>query len=376
MRASSRPLRIQVDARLLRGGGIGRYIREITGPWLSRPDVGAVRFMGRPEELEPFLQERDPRGVAEILPWRDGPYSLVAQLRWPFLARRSWEPDVSFFPHYDVPLVGFPAPSLVAIHDLIHFQRPEGFPAWKRVLGQVLLRKALESATSVVTVSETSRHAICDWMPAVNNKIHVVKNGVGSEFRPLSAEERVAARSRWTGLEPFVLCVGPNKPHKNLEHAGAVLAHLPSNEGWRLVLVGPSEADRDRLLASSGRPELGARTVVTGRVSDEELRSLYGLAAAVLVPSRLEGFGLPVVEARACGTRVLVADLPWTREVAQEGVTLMPGWDAKAWADEIRIGREIPPLSTRPEWRWAAAADRTFEALRQAREVGEQAPVL
>ncbi len=369
-------LRIQVDARLLRGGGIGRYIREITGRWLSRLDVGAIRFMGRPEELEPFLEERDRHGVAEILPWTDGPYSPVAQLRWPFLARRSWEPDVSFFPHYDVPLVGFPAPSLVTIHDLIHFQRPEGFPGWKRVLGHVLMRKALESATSIVTVSDTSRHAICGWMPSANSKIHVVKNGVGAEFRPLSAEERVVARNRWTGLEPFVLCVGPDKPHKNLAHAAAVLAHLPMDEGWRLVLVGPSKADRDRLLASVGRAELGARTIVTGRVSDQDLRSLYGLAAVVLVPSRLEGFGLPVVEARACGTRVLVADLPWAREVALEGVTLMAGWNARAWAEEIRISREIPPPSTRPEWSWETAADQTFEALLRAREVGEQAPVL
>ena len=141
-------------------------------------------------------------------------------------------------------------------------------------------------------------------------------------------------------------------------------------------MQGGLSRDRDHLLASSGWPELGARTVVTGRVSDEDLRSLYGLAAVVLVPSRLEGFGLPVVEARACGTRVLVADLPWAREVAQEGVTLMPGWNAKAWAEEIRLGREAPPPSTRPEWRWETAAGRTFEALRRAREVGEQAPVL
>lgn len=359
------------------GGGIGRYIREITGRWLSRPEVGALRFMGRPEELEPFLKERDGRGVAEILPWSDRPYSPVAQLRWPFLSRQSsWEPDVSFFPHYDVPLVQFPAPSLVTIHDLIHFQRPEDFPRWKRVLGQVLMRKALEGATSVVTVSETSRHAICTWMPAVSDKVHVVRNGVGAEFRPLSAEERMAARRRWGGIEPFILCVGPHKPHKNLAHAMEVLTHLPATEGWRLVLVGPSEADRNRLLASSGRRELGVRIVLTGRVSDEDLRSLYGLTRAVLVPSWLEGFGLPVIEARACGARVLAADLPWARELAHEGVTLMPEWNAKTWAEEIRLSRAIRPGVARAELGWEGTANRTFEALAHAREVGEQAPVI
>ena len=363
-------IRIQVDARLVAAGGIGRYIREITGRWLSRADVEGVRFLGRPDELEPFLAEHDPRGVTEIEPWGDGPYSPIGQLRWPFLARRgSWAPDVTFFPHYDVPLIGLPTPSLVTVHDLIHFQHPEGFPAWKRVLGEVLMRRALEGATAVVTVSEASRHAICSWMPAVDKKISVVRNGVGAEFRPLSAEERLAERTRWGGLEPFVMCVGPHKPHKNLAHAVEVLRHLPADEGWRLVLVGPSEEDRDHLVA--GDATLGDRIVLTGRVSDEDLRSLYGLAGTVLVPSRLEGFGLPVVEARACGARVLVSDLPWTRELARESVTLMPGWNARDWADEIRTRGGTEPKPTRAAWDWEVAAKRTFEALWSAAEVGE-----
>ena len=368
-----RPLRIQVDARLLNGGGIGRYIREITGRWLSRDDVDAIRFFGRPEELEPFLAERDARGVAEVVRWSDGPYSPAAQLRWPLLQRSlPWRADISFLPHYDVPFFGFPEPSVVTVHDLIHFQRPEGFPAWKRVLGTALMRRALEDATAVVTVSDTSRHAICSLVPSVADRVHVVRNGVGEAFRPLSSEERAAAETEWGRLRPFILCVGPNKPHKNLMHAVKTLACLPEGEMWRLVLVGSTEADGDRLAASIGRPDLRARMVVTGPVTDASLRSLYELANAVIVPSTLEGFGLPVLEARACGARVLVRDLPWTRELAMPGVVRMASWHPGAWANEARsLPATAPPLE-RERWSWARAADATFAVLAKQLPVGEK----
>src|SRR5690606_17497405 len=147
-------LHIHVDARLLRAGGSGRYVRELTSRWLLRPDVRRMCFFGRREELEPFLAEHDERGVARIVSWRDRPYSPAAQVRWPRLVRACPErPAVTFFPHYDVPLVDHPTPSVVAVHDLIHFEVPRGFPVWKRLLGRVLLRGALERATAVVTVS-------------------------------------------------------------------------------------------------------------------------------------------------------------------------------------------------------------------------------
>lgn len=372
-KTTSRPLRIQVDARLLRGGGIGRYIREVTGRWLSRPDVGALRYFGRPGELEPFLAEWDARGIAEVVVWADRPYSPMGQMRWPLLAHRlSWPADVTFLPHYDVPLLRPPTPSVVTIHDLIHFERPYGFPAWKRALGMTLMRRAMEGATAIVTVSDASRRAIAELSPSLARKVHVVRNGVGEEFRPLTSTEAAAASREWGHLQPFVLCVGPNKPHKNLAQAMDVLARLPAEEEWRLVLVGPSRGDVDRLVARSGIPEVGSRVVVTGPVTDGDLRSLYGLAAAVLVPSRQEGFGLPVLEASACGARVIVRDLPWARELPRPGVTLMSSWSPRAWAKEVQTPLPDGRAIARDRWTWDVAAERTFDLLTCAAEVGER----
>src|SRR5690606_16465698 len=112
------------------------------------------------------------------------------------------------------------------------------------------------------------------------------------------------------------------------------------------------------------------RVVVTSHVTDVQLRALYSMASAVLVPSLLEGFGLPVLEARACGAKVLAADLAWSRELAAAGVSLVRGWDPAAWAAEVRSSRPTqPPLATQ-DWRWDSAARQTFDVLRRAAEVG------
>ena len=196
-------MRIHVDARLLRAGGIGRYIREITGPWLREPEVASVRFLGRPEELEPWLDEVDVRGIAEVTAWSDPPYSLRAQLRWPGLGSRRAEPDVTFFPHYDAPMIRHPRPSLVTVHDLIQYRLPEGFPGWKRWGGARLLGRAVTNATGIVAVSEATGEDLARRFPGAAAKVRVVKNGVSEVFRPLTPSEREAARERLGRLSPF-----------------------------------------------------------------------------------------------------------------------------------------------------------------------------
>ena len=365
-------MHVHVDARLLHGGGIGRYVRELTSRWLLRADVGRICFLGRPGELTPFLARHDRRGVGAVVPWTDPPYSAIAQARWPRLARACGDdPNVTFFPHYDVPLVRHPSPSVVTVHDLIQFELPAGFPWWKRVLGRRLLGGALARAGAVVTVSETSRHAICRNAPAMCNKVHVVRNGIGEAFRPLGPGEIRAAHEEWGHLRPFVLCVGPAKAHKNLEHAVRVLAELPEQEDWRLVLVGPTAAERDRLVRAAGRPDVGPRVVVEAHVTDDRLRALYSMSNVVLVPSLLEGFGLPVLEARACGADVLAGDLAWSRELTASGVRLVPGWSPSVWAREVREARRAGPSADDASWSWSSAAEQTFEILRGVTEVGD-----
>lgn len=359
-------MRIQIDARLLNSGGIGRYIREIVGPWLVDRRVERVRCFGHPEELRAWLADRDPRGIVDVVPWVDPVYSLRAQVNWPRLHQgpHSWPADVSLFPHYDIPLLAHPAPSVVVVHDLIHLEVADAFPAWKRAGAAAMLRAVCQRATEVITVSRASGRAIRAFMGDSGPRVHVVPNGVSEVFVPPPEPLSSAVPAP---VAPYVLVVAPHKPHKNLAFAVRVLGHLPEREGWRLLLVGPRGAEVAAIARAAGQPGLEARIEAVGAVDDRALRDLYRGARAVLVPSRLEGFGLPALEACACGTRALAPDLPWARELAMFGVERLRHWEPGAWARAIRArpAGALPASSPRADVpRWREASDATFDLLR------------
>ncbi|MDE3006144.1 MAG: glycosyltransferase family 1 protein [Gemmatimonadota bacterium] len=348
-------MRIEVDARMLMAGGIGRFIRETCGRWVEDRRVEAVRLFGRPDELEPWLAGLDYHGAIEIVPWLDPPYRFRAQLRWlgPLARRRSWQPDVTLFPHYDAPAFKHPLPSVTVIHDLIQLQLPRLCPGWKRLLAAGLLRRVASESAHLVTVSDASRTALVRGLGLRPDQVTVVANGVSRIFtagrRPAPALAAVERRG-----VPFVLCVAEHRPHKNLALAVRAMAKLPEREGWELLVVGASERDVRALTINIGCRGVLPRIRVRPHVTDAELRDLYSSAHSVLVPSLEEGFALPAWEARACGAPVLVLDRPWSQDLAKLGVTRVRSGDPSAWARHIRRissePRTFPPLEAIPSW--------------------------
>jgi glycosyltransferase involved in cell wall biosynthesis len=359
-------LRVDVDARMIQSGGIGRYIREIVGGWLATGRLEAVRLYGRPLELEPWLARIDARGKIDIVPWPDRIYGPAAQIRWSASLRRprGWPCDVTLFPHFDVPLVSHPSPSVVVIHDLIHLRVPHAFPGWKRLLAAGMLRRVASLADRIITVSATSRGHIADWMGSTRPPIDVVRNGVSDLFTPGPPTVRKT--------HPYVLVVAPHKPHKNLQLALRVLDHLPEREGWKLLAVGPDVAARDALVREVARPGLQRRIELPGPVGDLALRDLYRQADAVLVPSLLEGFALPALEARACGAPVLAPALSWAQELCDAGVQLLEGWDPRRWATAVRNARsDRETAGPRPVVRrWGDASAATLRVLERVAAQG------
>ncbi len=348
-------MRIEVDARMLMAGGIGRFVREICGRWAEDPRVDALRFLGRPEELEPWLARLDCPGDVDIVPWLDAPYRFRAQLRWlgSMSRRRGWKPDVTFFPHYDAPAFNHPDSSVTVIHDLIQLQLPRLFPAWKRVLAAGLLRRVAAESAHIVTVSEASRTALVQWLGLKFDQITVVANGVSSVFAASTPPSPLPSVPEGRGA-PFALCVAEHRPHKNLALALLAMARLPECEGWELVVVGSSERDMQTLAIDIGCRDLLPRLRARPHVTDLELRDLYTEAHSVLVPSLVEGFALPAWEARACGAPVLVLDRPWSRGLSKLGVTRIPSSDPSVWARHIRRvasePRIFPPTNVIPAW--------------------------
>lgn len=239
--------------------------------------------------------------------------------------------------------------SIVTVHDLAPLVGPEWFVPSMRFYGALAVAAA-RRATLTVTVSE----AVADDLRrrgVDRDRLLVLHPAVDDQFAPAPEEDVARVRRRWgLGDDPFLVFVGWADPRKDL--ATAVAAHRAARERrpHRLILVGAPHP----VFRPVRSP---ADVVVVGHVTDGELVALLTGAEGLLYPSRYEGFGLPPLEAWACGTAALVSDLPVLRESTEGLGTYVPAGDVEAWTDAILrlLGGEVGvPGAPRRSWDDAA----------------------
>lgn len=363
-------LRVLLDARKLGDGGIGTYIenlvrglcnlqseREIdcqltllvTGEHAAARRKAATAAAEATATSSNAPSSNDPllNGEVLIVEEPSAKYSLSEYL---LLARRHRKlldsHDIYHAPHYTLPFF-LGRPSVVTIHDVIHVTHPE--TPMHRPAGRALIGSAIRRASHVITVSEASRAEIERLLPARNRPpISVIPNALKEVFRRQRAEARAGAGSD-EELTPYCLFVGNAKPHKGwrtLLTAWQLLWNDPVAACPHLVLVGQLVGDE----VESAIRQCGLQGVVSvvRKVSDEELRGLYQGAQAVVVPSLVEGFALPALEALACGAPLVTTPLPAVREVCGDVPWYAEGFTARAIADAVtRCLREAPSASVR-----------------------------
>ena len=228
-------------------------------------------------------------------------------------------------------------PFVVGIHDAIVHELPElTLPQRRaRLFWRLKERHAVRHATRIFTVSHAARAALVERLSLDPERIAVVPEAPAAVFGPRSRDE-VDAACVPLGLgagEPFVLCAaGGVSPHKNIATLLAAFAELPTTP--RLVIAGALEDDAFLSAAVDVRRQirelrLTDRVLLPGFVPDETLAALYAGAAVVVNPSLAEGFGLPAVEAAACGAALLLSDLPAHRETLGEAARFFPPRDAR-----------------------------------------------
>lgn len=210
-----------------------------------------------------------------------------------------------------------------SLHDLIHLRvRAEASPT-KVVYYETVVRSAVRRNARILTVSEFSRGEILNWLKVSEDRVVVVGNGVGDAFVPQGP--------RYEPGYPYVLHVGSHKPHKNLPRLLEALVRVPSE--IRLLLSGfPNHS----ILEHIQRLGLRSRVVFAGMIPEDILPMYYRGALALLIPSLYEGFGLPAVEAMACGTPVLASNATALPEVVGDAGLYVDPHDAQDIAMGIR----------------------------------------
>ncbi len=322
------PLRVALDARKLRDFGIGTYVRGLLGAAAARGEHDLVALV---KSADVSLL---PAGV-EAIPCDAAGYSLaelVAVRR--ALSRAGC--DVFHAPHYVVPLFP-PRATVVTIHDLIHLKRPEHGTLAKKFYATTMLRRALRAARVVLTVSEAVRNDLAAFAPEHAGKVRAVPNGVEKRFLAPVPGEDVARVRRMAGLDaPYVLFLGNDKPHKNLDGLLAAFERVArAGLPHRLVLAGGASERRGARAAAAMAAGISDRLVDLGFVPDSDPVPLLAGASALAMPSFLEGFGLPVLEAQAVGTPVVCSDRGGLPEAAGDAALLASPDDPDAFGDAL-----------------------------------------
>lgn len=250
--------------------------------------------------------------------------------------------DALLFPSVYTYFPSVGAPTVVGVHDLIAEDFPElTVPSRRaRTFWQLKQQLAIRVARRLFTVSQSARAAIAARLRIPPEKLAVVPEAPDPVFTPRSGSqvERAAAE---VGLAPgqrYLLYAGGISPHKNIETLVEAFARLP-REQLRLVVVGALD---DAYLSAAGAVRkriddlgLGDEVVLPGHVPDETLAGLYSGAAAVVLPSLAEGFGLPAVEAAACGAPVVLSDIAAHRETLGDDALFFPPRDADRLAEQV-----------------------------------------
>ncbi|HWN26079.1 MAG TPA: glycosyltransferase family 1 protein [Actinomycetospora sp.] len=248
------------------------------------------------------------------------------------------------------------ARQLVTVHDLIHLDDGSRL---KRLYYERVVRPQIVRTGRVLTVSEASRAAIEDWLGAraAAVDVEVVGNGCSRAFTPEGAAE-VFAR-------PTLALVSNAKAHKNVEVVFDALARCPE---LGMVVVGPSPEAMAGLAAGAG---VSDRVDIRSGVPDDELARLYRGTVALLMPSTREGFGLPVLEAMSCGTRVVhwAGCAPVAEIAAGTGIAVGAAHDPGEWAEAMEKaaatgGSPCLPAAWGRRYDWDLVADRVARVVR------------
>jgi glycosyltransferase involved in cell wall biosynthesis len=283
-----------------------------------------------------------------------------------------------FQSHYILPF-WLPCARVVGIYDILYERFPEHFGKLHSLQMKTLVPRSAYYAHRVITISEFTKSEIVNKYGVKPEKIAVINCGVSKDFKVLSDSEAHGTLIAMGIRQPYLLCVGRMAPIKNM--TGMLRAFdkiAQANKDLGLVVVGPNDPtfiDNNLGKQLAEMQGLRDRIVFTGPVNQDQLIALYNGTTLFVFPSFGEGFGIPVLEAMACGAPVLCSNATALPEVAGKVAETFDPFDQEEFNQKLaallrdtprmeQMGRDGPAWAGRFTWR--RAAEQTLEVYRQA----------
>jgi glycosyltransferase involved in cell wall biosynthesis len=374
-------MRIAFDATSIppQMAGAGVYTDNLIRALARVDDENEYVVFSRTDAFDGLERARPPFRVVHV-----GATSRATRLLWEQLVLpaqlRSLGVDVLHSPHHTTPLLVAGCRRVVTFHDVTFFILPDRYPRRRRIYFQRVSWASAKVADKLVCPSRAVQDDICRILHTCPEKVRAIAEAAAPAYRQLDDPARLeAVRGRYSLPERFVLSVGSLEPGKNRMTLLKAFAELRRRGVVQKLVVAGQRAwrfDADLGLAE----ELGLKdqVIFTGYVAAEDMPALYNAADLFVFPSLYEGFGLPVVEAMACGVPVVASNVSSIPEVAGDAALLVDPRDNSALCDameralkdgELRSSLRQRGLEQAATFSWEKAARETLEVYREV--VGE-----
>lgn len=297
-------MKLTIDFRMHNASGIGTYIKNMISYLIDRFDIVLLVNSGE-------IQKYDFYKKVEIIECDSKIYSIKEQFELFFKIPKC---DIFWSPHYNVPLLPIKANRrVVTIHDVFHLAFYETLSLKQKLYAKLVINQATNRSDKILTVSQFSVDEIIKYTNTRKN-IEVIHNAIDfDKFEVIKDKSKIElVKAKYKLPNKFLLFVGNVKPHKNLNNLLLAIKDLEIN----LVIVGKKDGfitGDDNISCLIKKSNLENRVFFTGYVDDDDIPAIYNLAKVFVFPSIYEGFGIPPLEAQACGCPVIssnVASLP------------------------------------------------------------------
>ncbi len=331
-------MRVIVDARVIQDHfpGIARYTFNLARALaeISPEDEFVLLYDPRAPNAHHNLAELQHGPHVRLLPSAAPLFSLSEQWRIP-RQLASLTPSVIHAPYYIRPYL-MPAPVVFVAYDLIPLKYPEYFSLHERLAFQFTMRLSLRTAQAIVSTSRSTAQDLQQFYGVPPERLVVIPGAADAHFIPQPAFTIATLRAKYHLPERYALYLGSNKPHKNLVRLVESWAHVSAQAPEvKLVIAGHWDPRYEQAKERAKALQLEEKVLFAGPIADADLPALYSGAEVFIFPSLYEGFGLPVLEAMACGVPVICSNTSSLPEVAGDAALMVDPTDVPALSQAI-----------------------------------------